>query len=184
MMANIPAIDVASGPSQNNSLLSFQCRGCVFSADGKQLYTILCGRKGATHLVKFSLKFDDQNRIIDAVPNKTVIANKDPSTCLVMSDNGEFLAVGCSNGFVTVLRTDALSKVISRACHDDYPVTGVVFASSVVTKAENSNCYFLTCSVDNRMATVILRKRLTLLLIFAFMLLLLGYLCWLLYNKR
>jgi WD40 repeat protein len=82
----------------------------------------------------------------------------------VLSD-GNLLAVGCSNGFVSVFRADeTLTKVIAKSCHDDYPVTGIAFSSSSAAKNENSDCFFVTCSADNRMASVVVRRSKLLLL--------------------
>jgi WD40 repeat protein len=102
------------------------------------------------------------------------VASKDPSTRLVLIDSGEKLAIGGSNGHVTLFDSKSLSKVFSLVAHDDYPVTGLAFAPASVASADGMNCFLITCSVDNRMATIISRK-LSVLVLLAVLLVLFAF---------
>lgn len=155
LLADIASIDENSGISSAQAS-SLQCRGCVFSNDGNYLYTMHCGRRGATRLIKFLLTKEKDKLSTSA--QHTIIASKEPSSRLVMSDSGEFVACGCSNGFVSTFRSDTLVKTFSLCCHDDYPVTGLTFAPTAVAAAEGVISLLVTCSVDNRMTVVTMRK--------------------------
>ena len=79
-----------------------------------------------------------------------------PSTRLKASDSGEYLAVGGSDGSVTVFRTDGsrLERVSCDICHD-LPVTGLGFAPqgaaySLVGAPE----MVVSCSADNKIAAI------------------------------
>jgi len=165
LLLSIAPIDESSGvPSTASTKL--QCRGCCFSTDGSSLFTILCGRKGSTHLLKFSISLG-ADKTLSYSPQRAVVASKDPSTRLVLIDSGEKIAIGGSNGQVAVFDATTLSKVFSLVAHDDYPVTGLAFAPASIASADGMSCFLVTCSVDNRMATIISRKISMLLVILA-----------------
>lgn len=169
LLLSIAPIDESSGvPSTASTKL--QCRGCYFSSDGNSLFTILCGRKGSTHLLKFSISLG-ADKTLSYSPLRTVVASKDPSTRLVLTDSGEKIAIGGSNGQVAVFDAATLSKVFSIAAHDDYPVTGLAFAPASVASADGMSCFLVTCSVDNRMATITSHKFSMLLAIVLFVIL-------------
>ena len=142
----------ATGSTKSSSLTKMQCRGCCFSADGTHLYTIQCGRVGSTILIKYLLIKGvkiDAAPTMTAIAQKTVVANKNPSTRLVISDSGDCIAVGCSTGLVQVFDATTLAKLFSGACHDDQPVLGLAFAPQAFSEMERTRCLFVTCSVDN-----------------------------------
>ena len=185
LLLEVPSPDASSGIA-SSATIKFECRGCVFSHDGAHLYTINNGGRGASHLIKFCVKSHEQEKKkLQSVPVKTVMAHKGPSSCLAISEGGELIAVGSMNGFAKVLHTDTLATELMRVCHDDYPVTDVCFAAEPVAKRENASCFIVTCSVDNRMAAVVSRRRPIWLILFVFLLLLLAsyYFCFV-YSSR
>lgn len=153
----VPISDGSGGSGAKASLTKMQCRGCCFSADGDYLYTIQCGRIGSTILIKYSLSLNSRQDAGDtplmAVAKKTTVASKSPSTRLVISGTGEYIAVGCSSGAVAVFDSETLAKVFSGPCHDDQPVLGLAFAPRDASDAERAMCVFVTCSVDSFMTS-------------------------------
>lgn len=70
---------------------------------------------------------------------------KVPCTKLCQSLDGQYLAVGGSDGRVTVVDSDSLAEVQSFEAHD-LPVTGLCFAPSVVAEGLGtiSSSYFFS----------------------------------------
>lgn len=151
----LPVSDGSGNTGAKASLSKMQCRGCCFSADGSHLYTIQCGRIGSTILIMYALvpsKIETGGpgtTSFTAVPKKTAVANKSPSTRLVISGSGKYLAVGCSSGAVSVFHSETFVKVFSGLCHDDQPVLGLAFAPQDDSEPKHNNCVFVTCSVDS-----------------------------------
>jgi WD40 repeat protein len=79
-----------------------------------------------------------------------------PSTRLKSSDSGEYLAVGGSDGSVTVFRTEnnKLERISTEVCHD-LPVTGLSFAPQGSAYAlVGAPELVVSCSADNKVAAI------------------------------
>lgn len=86
---------------------------------------------------------------------------KVPCTRLRISGDGQYLAVGCSDGSVTVWSTSSLSQV-QRFAHHDLPVTGLSFAPHRVLASERGErtlALLASCSADNKMVVMHLRSK-------------------------
>lgn len=86
---------------------------------------------------------------------------KVPCTRLRISGDGQYLAVGCSDGSVTVWSTSTLSQV-QRFAHHDLPVTGLSFAPHRVLASERGErtlALLASCSADNKMVVMHLRSK-------------------------
>jgi WD40 repeat protein len=72
--------------------------------------------------------------------------HKVPSTRLAMSEDGKYLAIGASDGSVSVVEVEKLKEVKKVSCHD-LPVTGLGFAPQHLTKEKGKENNFKTLSV-------------------------------------
>lgn len=94
------------------------------------------------------------------VLQKRMVA-KVPCTRLRISGDGQYLAVGCSDGSVTLWSTSSLSQV-QRFAHHDLPVTGLSFAPHRVLASERGErtlALLASCSADNKMVVMHLRSK-------------------------
>ena len=72
--------------------------------------------------------------------SRTMLVVKVPSTRLKISEGGDYLAVGGSDGSVTVIDVEGFQTVSTAMCHD-LPVTGLGFAPKSTAKlAGESPC--------------------------------------------
>jgi WD40 repeat protein len=67
-----------------------------------------------------------------------------------MSSNGLYLAIGSSDGSVTIVTSDTLTKLQSFQQHD-LPVTGLSFAPSSVQTSPKVLAVLASCSADNKL---------------------------------
>lgn len=84
-----------------------------------------------------------------------------PCTRLRISADGQYLAVGCSDGSVTIVSAGSLSA-IQKYAHHDLPVTGLTFAPQRVLlseRGERTQALLASCSADNKL--VIMRVQST-----------------------
>lgn len=68
-----------------------------------------------------------------------------------ISKDGNHLAVGGSDGKVTVVSTETLRAVQSFVCHD-LPVTGLDFAPTKLTHDQGLEVLLASCSADNKIS--------------------------------
>lgn len=138
VVADIPCLmDLPGLPSATNKApVKIETRGCCFSIDGDELFTIQSPRRGPAHLIKWSLEQrisknskDETTVAVSAVPTKMITIGKVPAIRLCISSSSPHIAVGSSDGVVTLLKTENLAKVKSFANHD-LPVLGLEFAPS------------------------------------------------------
>lgn len=96
---------------------------------------------------------------------------KVPCTRLRISDDGQYLAVGCSDGSVSICSTRSLSQ-IKRFAHHDLPVTGLDFAPHRVVMSERGDrtlALLASCSADNKMVVMRLQSKLLIVLWLVFL---------------
>lgn len=131
-----------------------QCRGCRFSICGEYLYTIQSGKRGITHLIKWLLKLSDsEDSIIDIIPIITVVASKTPCTVLKLNSSGKYLAVGGSDGNITIFETMKLKLIGNYVCHD-LPVTGLDFSSEEFSALLGMKFLLTSCSPDRALTII------------------------------
>jgi len=150
ILFNIPPIDglgglPAASPSNTPTKSSIECRGCAFSKSGASLLTIQSPRRGSTSLIMWN--FEDaasagnDNGVVSPVPIKVVVASKVPATKLAISESGDYIAVGASDGSVSIFSGANLRKISSKVLHD-LPITGLKFSPVANIIA--------SCSADNK----------------------------------
>lgn len=162
LLLDIPFVDGLSGvgSATSNTKVTIECRGCCFSPDGKYLYTIQSARRGATHLLKWELVQAVRTGTLVVNPKGCVVASKVPSTRLKISENGDMLVLGASDGSVTAFDAESLRKVTSVVCHD-LPVTGLGFAPTKCAAGIGKRAVVVSCSADNKMASICISDSLT-----------------------
>lgn len=148
--------------------------------------TMQSPKRGPTILVKWDIIEIDPNKEpskeeisklqhLHAVAVRTTTVSKFPCTKLRKSDLGDFMAIGSSDGVVTVF-DEHLQKVQSFNCHD-LPVTGLGFAPTLSMEASDYSICVASCSADNKLNIMLLGGNsvlfFTLVVIFSLILLLL-----------
>jgi hypothetical protein len=90
----------------------------------------------------------DKNKkvLLVAFPSKKKEVHKVPSTRLAISEDGEYLAVGASDGSIVVTKSENLQPVKRLAKHD-LPVTGLGFAPHHLTKERGITIFALPFSI-------------------------------------
>lgn len=155
-----------------------ECRGCCFSEDGRFIFSIQSGRRGATFLIKWSMGPEAategeaappnesspsavQNppaapavQRLSFVPCKAVEACKVPATRMSRSSGGACIAIGAADGSVTTFLAESLGKISSTRCHD-LPVTGLAFQPD--TKHRGAELLLVSCSADYSVAAIAVR---------------------------
>ena len=151
--------------SLSTSLPAVECRGCSFLSDGESLVTMQSPRKGSTILVKWDIIEKDSNKEptkeeitklqhLHAVAVRMATVSKFPCTKLRKSDMGDFLAIGSSDGIVSVY-DEHMQKIESFSCHD-LPVTGLGFAPALSMEASDYSICVASCSADNKLNVILL----------------------------
>eukprot|EP01041_Mallomonas_annulata_P001983 gene1983-3860_t len=177
-----PKVDTKKNvPTKATTQIQLQCRGCV-------------GSRGATHLLKAEIRLSESvtNSLNDrgavgpadmelyTTTIGCVMASKNPCTRLRISEvcvrtaDTELLAVGGSDGSITVFRQSDLSQVLMIPEVHDFPVTGLGFrpASLGITALASLNIpdadvaiaaldttvkdgvTLVSCSADNRLISL------------------------------
>mmetsp|Transcript_30612 Transcript_30612/g.33447 ORF Transcript_30612/g.33447 Transcript_30612/m.33447 type:complete len:428 (-) Transcript_30612:87-1370(-) len=162
-------------PNFDAKKMKMECRGVHFSIDGDSIYSIQSPRKGSTYLIKWGIEKKEE-KVVDKVESEdedekklsdkkeqskttTVLVtfydkkkevHKVPSTRLAMSEDGKYLAIGASDGSVSVVEVEKLKEVKKVSCHD-LPVTGLGFAPQHLTKEKELDFFIATCSADNKL---------------------------------
>ena len=156
LVHHIELLDGTSGAAPKK----LECRGCCFSEDGSALYLIQSGRVGSTQIVKYNIQDSKDKGSEGALPSfvvdKAVVCNKVPSTRLRVNMAANALAVGGSDGTVTLFDLDTLKRRSSKQCHD-MPVTGLTFCPITLSEneAEQSKTIFIvSCSADYSLASL------------------------------
>jgi len=85
--------------------------------------------------------------------SRTMLVVKVPSTRLKISEGGDYLAVGGSDGSVTVIDVEGFQTVSTAMCHD-LPVTGLGFAPKSTAKLAGTQELLASCSADNKLVTI------------------------------
>jgi len=172
---SVPGLPGTGGTGKNKqaqSAVKMECRGCNFSSDGNYLFSIQSARRGSTHLIEWELnQFDeideDGGEVKGALGSKEEVLrtalsvsvsrtreiSKVPSTRLKLSEEGTYIAVGASDGSVTVVEVEGFQTVSKATCHD-LPVTGLGFAPESTAMRAGLQAIIVTCSADNRMAMI------------------------------
>jgi WD40 repeat protein len=136
-----------------------ECRGCVFSPDGRYIYTIQSGKRGPSHIVKWLIKDDnyEKDATFKVTPEEVIAAGKVPLTKLRINSRGDVLATGGSDGLISVYNAVKCKKIRVFPNHD-LPVTGMAFAPDFVAAGAKATDLLVSCSADNKLATVKLQK--------------------------
>jgi WD40 repeat protein len=152
--------------------VTHECRGVEFSANGHELFMLLCPRKGCAVIIRYLLevaatktdkaaggpRFVVQPRVLGVLNVAKV-----PCTKMRASADGSLLAAGCSDGSTVVVKVftepgDGTGearvvsmRVISRTTElHDLPVTGLGFVRSSLEGAAD---LVVSCSADNKSIT-------------------------------
>ena len=139
ILFDIPTLDGLAGlpstvSSSSNSPTknSIECRGCAFTKNGTSLITIQSPRRGAASLILWSFEDNgiedstNDGSEVNPVPLKVIVASKVPAIKLAVSEDNEFIAVGISDGSVSIFN-GALKKISTKVLFD-LPVTGLKFS--------------------------------------------------------
>ena len=170
LLVDVPFMsDGLSGSGSKASASGAQCRGaCLSRGVGAGapmiLYSIQSATRGPAHLVRWSVMpkqstegNGSENKdgfALRVVPTKALYISKTPATRLAISHDGLFVAVGCSDGTVHVLRTHtSLAKYSYFTCHD-LPVTGLAFAPTKLATKAGAVALVSSGSADNRFAVM------------------------------
>lgn len=161
-LINVPSVDGMDGSKKAGPHASLECRGCVFAPDGRHLYSIQSGKRGPCHIVKWLI--DDSTYEAEAVfkisPVAVILASKAPVIKLRISETGNYLATGGSDGRITLFDAEK-AKLLQSFPQHDLPVTGLAFAPKAILESSfNENCHaiLVSCSADNKLSTVFIRK--------------------------
>lgn len=130
-----------------------QCRGCCFSLCGGYLFSIQSGKKGTTHLVKWTIEVEAEDQISSITPIKHAVASKSPCTTLKIDETGLYLVVGGSDGNITVFDAQSLRQLRSFVCHD-FPVTGLTFAPVEYSRARGVKVVVTSSSPDRALVII------------------------------
>jgi len=130
-----------------------QCRGCCFSLCGGYLFSIQSGKKGTTHVVKWTIEVEAEDEISSITPNKHAVASKSPCTSLKIDETGQYLAIGGSDGNITVFDCQSLKQLRSFACHD-FPVTGLTFAPAEYSRRRGVKMVVTSSSPDRALVII------------------------------
>ena len=71
-------------------------RGCFFTLDGKYIYSLATEMKCKSYMIKWKC-----NKTWDSVSAEVV--NKQPSTGMKLSENGDYIGLMTSDGFIKVM---------------------------------------------------------------------------------
>lgn len=140
ILFNIPPLDgnaglpsTVSSPSNTPTKNSIECRGCAFTKNGTSLITIQSPRRGSASLILWSFEdsgiSNDKNASIEVnpVPIRVVVASKVPAIKLAVSEDSDFIAVGISDGSISIFNGSTLKKISTKILFD-LPVTGLKFS--------------------------------------------------------
>jgi WD40 repeat protein len=173
MLVDIPpVIEGVLSAKTNPAVAKLECRGCCFSPnESNVLYTMQSPKRGATFVIMWEIiqavasadPASDRNERITELSvrmrRKRQVASV-PCTRLRISADGQYLAVGCSDGSVTILSAGSLSA-IQKFAHHDLPVTGLTFAPQRVLlseRGERTQALLASCSADNKLVIMRVQK--------------------------
>jgi WD40 repeat protein len=158
----IYCIELSDGTSSTLSTKRLECRGCCFSDDGLALYLIQSGRVGSTHLIKYFFHSKvGEGSIPKFAAEVAVLCNKVPSTRLRVNAASNTLAVGGSDGTVTLFDLDTLKRRSCKQCHE-MPVTGLSFCPVRLSESgidQPDTIFIVSCSADYSLASMNLAPR-------------------------
>lgn len=137
--------------------VKYECRGCVFSANGCEVVALMCPRKGAAFLVRWRLEVITPRAPKDALsihPKLLQYTEVSPVPCtkLRVSPCCQWIAVGSSDGnlYAYHVQEGRLRLVrIVRGLHD-LPITGL----TVLPGQSLEDVHIVTCSADNKLNVV------------------------------
>ena len=157
--------------------LKVETRGCCFSPCGSLLYSLESMKKGtssvrmwkinsstnsptstSTTVVGRSANSAQAQKLTVLLPilaTTTAICNI-PCIRLTISDTGEYLGIGDSDGRVHLYSTSnstSLSRQTSFPCHD-FVVTGLGFASARTAEQRGLKALLVSCSADNKFVSM------------------------------
>jgi WD40 repeat protein len=138
---------------------TMECRGCVFSPEGNFIFSIQSAKRGPSHVIKWLIDNDNENKdsTFKVIPLGVIAGGKVPLTKLRISSSGLYVATGGSDGLITIYDVLKAKKMIAFPNHD-LPVTGMSFAPTSIISAFKCNDVLVSCSADNRLATVRLQN--------------------------
>ena len=99
----------------------------------------------------------DSEATFKVSPEEVSFVSKVPLTKLRINCEGTMVAIGGSDGTVGVYETKRLRKFRGYASHD-LPVTGLAFAPPLAAGAAQCLELVLSCSADNKLASLKIRK--------------------------
>jgi WD40 repeat protein len=134
-----------------------QCKGCCFSEDGNNLYTIQCYEsKNNTYLTKWSFELISSPLEFQINPINTMLVSESIGVKLCISENGRYISVGLVDGSIVILETISFKILFDKKVHES-SITGLKFTPIAELAGTNSACIVVSCSHDKTLVTTYIR---------------------------
>lgn len=200
-IGNAISIDAGSGGSSQALKLECR-GACFSNSGNNLFTLQCARRGSSSHLVKWTISSSPKEEQKDTssqspekdvngeaivklniIPERVFVVSQGPSSCLCSSpipskglspgsDDESCIAVGASDGSITIVRQKNLLKVLSCSCHE-FPVTGMAFSPMPL---DDDGQLLLSCSADyalavNRVTTFDISKHFVWMTVFIMMIL-------------